>query len=192
MEGKRVRYPIGIQSFKEIREGGYVYVDKTGIAYHLTQDYKYVFLARPRRFGKSLLLSTFKFVEKILENLDNGKAEDFIRDLKSYFGGIPHNVTQNVSELFFENNTFILLNLLGVYCNAEYTTANGRIDLLIQNERFVYVIEMKLDGSANEALKQINEKDYSLPFQFADKIVFKIGINFSSKERNIDSWIIEK
>ena len=53
-------YPIGIQSFEEIRNGGYVYVDKTALIYRLTSTGKYYFLSRPRRFGKSLLVSTME------------------------------------------------------------------------------------------------------------------------------------
>ena len=53
-------YPIGIQSFEEIRNGGYVYVDKTALIYRLTSTGKYYFLNRPRRFGKSLLVSTIE------------------------------------------------------------------------------------------------------------------------------------
>ncbi|MCF0242268.1 MAG: AAA family ATPase, partial [Treponema sp.] len=54
------RYPVGIQTFSEIIEDGYVYVDKTEIIYNMTQKYKFVFFGRPRRFGKSLLVSTMK------------------------------------------------------------------------------------------------------------------------------------
>ena len=53
-------YPIGIQTFEKIVEGGYVYVDKTELVYQLTQENSIYFLSRPRRFGKSLLLSTLK------------------------------------------------------------------------------------------------------------------------------------
>ena len=58
MEAKRIRYPIGIQTFRNIIEGGYLYIDKTGFVHDLAENYKYVFLSRPRRFGKSLLSST--------------------------------------------------------------------------------------------------------------------------------------
>ena len=53
-------YPIGIQSFSEIRENGYIYVDKTGLMYKMVKEGKYYFLSRPRRFGKSLLISTLE------------------------------------------------------------------------------------------------------------------------------------
>ena len=54
------KYPIGIQSFENIRKEGYLYVDKTALIYQLVQTGKYYFLSRPRRFGKSLLLSTLQ------------------------------------------------------------------------------------------------------------------------------------
>ena len=55
-----MKYPIGIQSFDRIIEGGYVYVDKTDMVYSLAQEGSIYFLSRPRRFGKSLLVSTLK------------------------------------------------------------------------------------------------------------------------------------
>ncbi|BBP44530.1 ATP-binding protein [Thiosulfativibrio zosterae] len=57
---KLKKLPIGIQTFSEIREDDYVYIDKTGLAYELLQSYKYAFLSRPRRFGKSLFLDTLR------------------------------------------------------------------------------------------------------------------------------------
>ncbi|MDE6423496.1 MAG: AAA family ATPase, partial [Muribaculaceae bacterium] len=57
---KRIKYPVGIQTFQEIREEGYLYVDKTALIYELQEENKYVFLSRPRRFGKSLLMSTLE------------------------------------------------------------------------------------------------------------------------------------
>ena len=56
-----MKFPIGIQDFRSIRQGGFVYVDKTGLVYRLAQDGKVYFLSRPRRFRKSLLVSTLKY-----------------------------------------------------------------------------------------------------------------------------------
>ncbi|RMG17889.1 MAG: AAA family ATPase, partial [Bacteroidetes bacterium] len=56
------KYPIGIQDFHELRRGGFLYVDKTREIFHLAQSGKYYFLSRPRRFGKSLLVSTLKYL----------------------------------------------------------------------------------------------------------------------------------
>ncbi len=60
MKISKFKYPIGIQTFEKIREGGYLYADKTGYVYRLAQQFQFVFLSRPRRFGKSLLLSTMR------------------------------------------------------------------------------------------------------------------------------------
>jgi len=78
MADKR-RFPLGIQTFSEIIEGNYLYVDKTEYVYNLTHQYKYVFLSRPRRFGKSLLASTFRSYfegrKELFEGLKAGALE---------------------------------------------------------------------------------------------------------------------
>ncbi|WP_044407210.1 AAA family ATPase, partial [Thiomicrospira microaerophila] len=71
---KLKKLPIGIQTFSEIREDDYVYVDKTGIAHALLQNYKYVFLSRPRRFGKSLFLDTLRNIFEANKSLFSGLA----------------------------------------------------------------------------------------------------------------------
>ncbi|UQB43345.1 AAA family ATPase [Thiomicrospira microaerophila] len=68
------KLPIGIQTFSEIREEDYVYIDKTGLAYELLQSYKYVFLSRPRRFGKSLFLDTLRNIFEGNKDLFAGLA----------------------------------------------------------------------------------------------------------------------
>ena len=59
---------------------------------------------------------------------------------------------------------------------------------LTQTDRFVYIMEFKFDGTADEALRQIEEKHYALPFVHDPRKLFKIGVNFSSKTRNIEEW----
>ena len=72
MEKNKIKYPIGVRTFRDIVEGRYLYIDKTGIAHELAENYKYVFLSRPRRFGKSLLSSTFHSYFAGEEELFNG------------------------------------------------------------------------------------------------------------------------
>ena len=81
--------------------------------------------------------------------------------------------------------------MLGFYTQAEYHTSEGRIDLVIATSDYRYVMEFKLDGTAEEALQQIKDKDYSLPFAMDDKKTFLIGMNFNSETRNIEKYIIE-
>jgi hypothetical protein len=63
--------------------------------------------------------------------------------------------------------------------------------LVLQTDNYTYVMEFKLDGTAEEALAQINDKSYALPFAADSRKLMKIGVNFSSKTRNIERWIIE-
>ena len=81
--------------------------------------------------------------------------------------------------------------MIGFYVKAEYHTSEGRIDLVLQTDRFIYLMEFKLNGTADDALRQINEKDYALPFAADPRQLFKIGVNFSVKTRNIEEWKIE-
>ena len=86
MEAKRIKYPIGVQTFRDIVEGGYIYIDKTGFVHDLDENYKYVFLSRPRRFGKSLLSSTIHSYFEGAEDLFNGLKAG---ELKKGSGTVP-------------------------------------------------------------------------------------------------------
>lgn len=79
---------------------------------------------------------------------------------------------------------------MGYAVHTEYHTSEGRIDILITTELYVYVIELKLNGTAEEALRQIESKHYPVQFRADHRILFKIGISFSKETRNIDNWII--
>lgn len=94
-------------------------------------------------------------------------------------------------ELHYENVLFIVFKLVGFYTKVEYHTNDGRIDLVLQTEKFIYIMEFKLNGTAEEALQQINDKRYALPFEADGRKLFKIGINFSEKTRNIEKWVVE-
>lgn len=87
---------------------------------------------------------------------------------------------------------FIVFKLVGFYAKVEYHTSEGRIDLVLQTDKFIYIMEFKLNGMAEEALQQINDKHYALPFEMDERKLFKIGVNFSAETRNIEKWIVEE
>ena len=95
-------------------------------------------------------------------------------------------------ELHYENVLFIVFKLLGFYTKVEYHTSEGRIDLVLQTDKFIYIMEFKLNGTAEDALQQINDKNYALPFEMDGRKLFKIGVNFSAETRNIEKWIVEE
>ena len=94
--------------------------------------------------------------------------------------------------MHYENVIFILTSLAGLYVKTEYRTGTGRIDMVIQTDKYYYIIEFKLNGTAEEAIAQINRKDYALPFAMDNRKIYKIGIQFSKETRNIDRWIVEE
>ena len=72
----------------------------------------------------------------------------------------------------------------------EKPNSKGRADVIIETENDVFIFEFKLDGSAKEALKQIEEKQYAVPYLSDRRTVHKIGVNISSESRTVDQWIV--
>lgn len=80
---------------------------------------------------------------------------------------------------------------MGFYTQVEFPTSDGRMDVIIQTSDYIYIIECKLDGSAEDALQQIESKNYAAPFAMDKRKVITLGINFSSKTRGVESWKLE-
>ena len=129
-------------------------------------------------------------IQKFVREIESGDYDSFFRRLQSFFADTPYELIRDL-ELHYQNVLFIVFKLIGFYVKAEYHTSNGRIDLVLQTNDFIYIMEFKLNGTAEEALRQINEKNYAQPFASDPRKLFKIGINFSNETRNIEQWIVE-
>lgn len=130
-------------------------------------------------------------IQKFVKELRSGDIDAFFKRLRSFFADTPYELVSE-QELHYQNVLYIIYKLLGFYVKAERHTSDGRIDLVLQTDKFIYIMEFKLDGTAEEALKQINEKRYALPFEMDSRRLFKIGVNFSNQTRNIEKWIVEE
>lgn len=128
-------------------------------------------------------------IVNFVEEVKTGEVDDFLKRLSSLFADTPYELVKDL-ENHYQNVIFIVAKLMGFYVKAEYHTSEGRIDLVLQTENYTYVMEFKLDGTAEEALQQINDKSYALPFAVDHRKLIKVGINFSSTTRNIEHWII--
>lgn len=109
--------------------------------------------------------------------------------LQSMFSSIPYEMEMG-NERNLHNALFMLLYLLGIYVKTEYHTSAGRIDMFIKTEKFYYIIELKLNKSATEALQQIEDKNYALPFSSDNQKIIKVGVNFSTSTRTISDRAI--
>ena len=130
-------------------------------------------------------------ITKFVREVENGDYDAFFRRLQSFFADTPYELVREL-ELHYQNVLFIVYKLIGFYVKAEYHTSQGRIDLVLQTDKFIYLMEFKFEGTAEEALRQINEKNYALPFASDPRKLFKIGINFSNEMRNIERWVVEE
>ena len=111
--------------------------------------------------------------------------------LKVYLAGFPYDIHHN-SEAFFQAILYTIFNMLNFTIRAEARTARGRVDLLVSTKTTIFVMELKIDQSAEKALEQIDAKDYILPYKHDGRRIFKVGINFSTEKRTVDEWKYEE
>ena len=131
--------------------------------------------------------SGMTLISKMARALRGGKPEEMMKLLEALFARANYQIQGN-AEKDFQYAMYIIFELLGEYVQTEKQTSNGRIDILLQTKDYVYIMELKVDGSADEALKQIEEKGYDRPFSADPRRLFRIGVSFSSANRRIDEW----
>ena len=129
-------------------------------------------------------------IQQFVKEIRNGKPDAFLRRLQSFFADTPYELIRDL-EVHYQNVLFIVFRLVGFYVKAEYHSSEGRVDLVLQTDRYIYVMEFKLEGTPEEAIRQIEEKHYTRPFEADSRQLFKIGINFNNKTRNIEKWIVK-
>ena len=270
------KYPVGMQTFSKIREDNYVYVDKTKYIVHMLENgSQYVFLSRPRRFGKSLFVSTLQayyegrkelfeglalgdyeknwvkhpvlhltsavpllyqsgyltikkynpilqsfqldypnkevrlgmvkslapnylspiqmdnngFIFEFLEQLYDGTMDGALQKMQAYLASISNRLS-NKNEKDFQTVFYLIFNLLGAYIKVEEDSAIGRADAVLHMPDTIYVMELKYDKSADEALQQIDDKGYLIPYSADGKRLVKVGVNYDSDKRTIGEWKI--
>ena len=304
------KLPIGIQTFDKLREGGFLYVDKTAMIYQIASTSTPYFLSRPRRFGKSLLISTFEayfqgrkdlfqglaieqletkweqypvlhldlnarkyetaadltamlnqYLEKwellygqekedrspeerfayVIERactltgkqvvvlideydkpllqavLDENLLDEYRKILKAFYGVLKSadrylrfvfltgvtkfaqvsvfsdlNQLNSQTERHYQVIIYLIFKLMGQFTQAEVHSSRGRADAVVKTPKFVYVFEFKFKGTAGQALQQIEEKGYTLPYAAEGRQVIKVGVEFSAEKRNVERWMVEE
>lgn len=131
------------------------------------------------------------FVKNFVKEIRNADIDSFMSRLQTLYDDNSYTV-QGKKELYFQNTMFIVFKLLGFYVDVERTTSRGRIDMVIKTKDYIYVVEIKYDGTPAEALAQIEKNGYAKPYAQDPRQLYKIGINFSSEARSIDGWKVEE
>ncbi len=127
------------------------------------------------------------------ENIDAAMEE-----MKAFLASIPYvegfkdklAVVKNY-EGFYEYTFWLIFNMLNVYARTQVKCAGGRIDFVVQMPDTTYVFELKVNGTAQEALDQINSKGYALPYETQDRKVVKVGVAFDRETMTIGEYLVE-
>ena len=130
------------------------------------------------------------FLGEFVRDILAGRAEQFLQRLNAFLSDGDYQIAGDM-ELYFQNVMAIVFKLLGIYVQTERHTSNGRMDIVMQTSDYIYIIELKLDATADEALQQIEEKQYAAPFAMDNRTIIRIGANFSSEQRKMSDWKIQ-
>lgn len=129
-------------------------------------------------------------VDEFVQNVESGNPERFMQRMKAFFADTSYQVVGN-AELYFQNAMYLVFKIMGFYTQVERPTSDGRIDAIIQTPNYIYVIECKLDRTADEAIKQIENNGYAEPFLMDKRKLYKIGVSFSSETRGVAEYKIK-
>ena len=124
--------------------------------------------------------------------LEQGDITEFAVTLNSLFASIPYQIFIADKEAYYHSITFLALSLVGSFVQVEVSQAKGRPDAVVHTEQTIYVLEFKLDKSAEVALEQIREKGYAQSYLALGRTVKAVGLNFSSQDKALNQWMEEE
>ena len=130
-------------------------------------------------------------IDLLDDAVEEGDTDGIRKWFTALFALLPYpagSERETLTEQNFQNVIFISLLVLGKYVRTEVHSALGRADCIIETPEYVYLFEFKRDGTAKEALAQIENQEYAKTYEADSRKIFKIGVNFSSEKRNITEW----
>lgn len=130
-------------------------------------------------------------IKHFVKELQAGDVPAFIERLKAFFAGIPYELNDQ-TERHYQVIFYLVFRLMGQFIDTEVRSAKGRADAVVKTKDRIYLFEFKLNGSAEEALRQMGEKGYLEPYAMDLREKVKVGVDFSKEQRNINDFIVEK
>ncbi|WP_294920197.1 ATP-binding protein [uncultured Prevotella sp.] len=135
-------------------------------------------------------LATTNTARRIAQALDKRDMDGALRLLQTFLGNIPYCENTNY-EGHYQQLLFVVFSLLTDFLvDVEVHTPNGRVDIVLLTRTDLYLIELKLNKTAQEAMRQIDLKDFRQRFALCGKPVTKVGINFDAEKKTIGNWVI--
>lgn len=138
------------------------------------------------------------FAAKFWKALRSNDIDLAMHEMQAYMAGIPYieGFKQKLTEAataegFYEYTLYLIFSMLNVYARTQIKCAGGRTDMVVWMPDVIYVFELKVNGTAKDALKQIDSKDYALPFHTDGRKVVKVGVKFNAETRVPEDWVID-
>ena len=129
------------------------------------------------------------YIGKFINELENGNADAFMRRFEAFFADFPYELNDQ-TERHYQVVIYLIFKLMGQFTQAEVHSSRGCADAVVRTPKFIYVFEFKLNGTAGQAMQQIDEKGYALPYAVEGRQVIKVGVEFSAEKRNVERWVV--
>ena len=120
-----------------------------------------------------------------------------LEEMKAFLAGVPYVEgfkkkleSVAIAEGFYEYTFYLIFNMLNVYCRTQVKCSKGRVDMVVWMPNVIYVLELKVNGTAQAALLQINDRGYAAPFASDGRKVVKVGVKFSPDKMTIEDWVV--
>ena len=139
---------------------------------------------------------TGSWIRSLVVALRKGEVEQVHGLFTSFLSGIPYTMRRKENEVererYFQYTFYLIMRLVSVYTvYAEKVQSQGRVDCIVETPQYVYIFEFKLDGTAEEALRQIEEKGYAREYVADSRKIYRIGASFSSETGTISDWAVD-
>ena len=154
------------------------------------EEVKYGFISYLVPFYSSMKDDDQSFyVGKFVHELETGDVDAFMHRLEAFFADFPYELNTQ-TERHYQVVFYLVFKLMGQFTQAEVRSARGRADAVVKTPNYIYVFEFKLNGTAEQAIAQIDEKGYLIPYQVDGRELVKVGVEFDAVKRNIGRWIL--
>jgi hypothetical protein len=189
-------YQSGYLTIKEYRQDRDAFV--LGFP---NEEVKYGFLNEllPAFVRTPITTGNFSVIE-FLQQIETDDIEGFMTSLKAFFAAIPYDAIEQKhrDEQYYQHIFYLLFTLMGQFVETEVKNNKGRADAVVKTADSIYIFEFKINEegrsgatTAEDAIKQINSKDYAIPYTTDHRKTVKVGVEFSQTEKGIKRWIIE-
>lgn len=136
------------------------------------------------------------WIREMVIAMRNGDTERLRKLFTSFLADIPYSMRRKEDERererYFHYTFYLLMRMISVYTvYTEKQQSEGRVDCIVEVPNYIYIFEFKLDGTADEALLQIEEKGYARPYEADNRPIYRIGVSFSSQTGTVEEWKVQ-